>query len=193
MKQGKQGIYARYIKRLLDILLSGCALIVLSPVLLVLALLVRSKLGGPVIFCQERPGRDEKIFKMYKFRSMTDERDADGELLPDEVRLTHFGRIAPLQPGAASPPRRPPWTHRTGPGQWPQRHLLGGEIPAGCGLCPAYHLCRGREDRVGHCGKGIAPRGHQRGKQRNHGGIPGNTGGRRTRITALITSGYIAW
>lgn len=93
VKQGKQGIYARYIKRLLDIFLSGCALLVLSPVLLIVAILVRVKLGSPVIFCQERPGRDEKIFKMYKFRSMTDERDVDGELFPDEVRLTKFGRL----------------------------------------------------------------------------------------------------
>lgn len=92
MKQGKQGIYARYIKRILDVLLSGCALIVLSPVLLIVAVLVRTKLGSPVIFCQERPGKDEKIFKMYKFRSMSDARDENGELLPDEVRLTKFGR-----------------------------------------------------------------------------------------------------
>ena len=92
MKQGKPGVYARYIKRILDVLLSGCALLVLSPVLLVLAVLVRTKLGSPVIFCQPRPGKDEKIFKMYKFRSMTDARDENGELLPDEVRLTRFGR-----------------------------------------------------------------------------------------------------
>ena len=92
MKQGKQGVYARYIKRILDVLLSGCALIVLSPVLLIVAVLVRTKLGSPVIFCQERPGKDEKVFKMYKFRSMTDARDENGELLPDEVRLTKFGR-----------------------------------------------------------------------------------------------------
>ena len=92
MKQAKQGVYARYIKRILDILLSGCALIVLSPVLLIVAVLVRTKLGSPVIFCQERPGKDEKIFKMYKFRSMSDARDENGELLPDEVRLTKFGR-----------------------------------------------------------------------------------------------------
>lgn len=92
MKQGKQGIYARYIKRILDILFSGCALAVLSPVLLIVAVLVRTKLGSPVIFCQERPGKDEKIFKMYKFRSMTDARDENGELLPDEIRLTKFGR-----------------------------------------------------------------------------------------------------
>ena len=92
MVQTKQGIYARYIKRILDILLSGCALIVLSPVLLIVAVLVRAKLGSPVIFCQERPGKDEKIFKMYKFRSMSDARDENGELLPDELRLTKFGR-----------------------------------------------------------------------------------------------------
>lgn len=92
MKQGKQGVYARCIKRILDVLLSGCALLVLSPVLLIVAVLVRTKLGSPVIFCQERPGKDEKIFKMYKFRSMTDQRDESGELLPDEVRLTKFGR-----------------------------------------------------------------------------------------------------
>ena len=92
MKQAKQGVYARYIKRILDVLLSGCALVVLSPVLLIVAVLVRTKLGSPVIFCQERPGKDEKVFKMYKFRSMTDARDENGELLPDEVRLTKFGR-----------------------------------------------------------------------------------------------------
>ena len=93
MVQTKQGIYARYIKRILDVLLSGCALVVLSPMLLIVAILVRTKLGSPVIFCQERPGKDEKIFKMYKFRSMTDARDENGELLPDDVRLTHFGRV----------------------------------------------------------------------------------------------------
>lgn len=92
MKQAKPGVYARYIKRILDVLLSGCALIVLSPVLLIVAVLVRTRLGSPVIFCQPRPGKDEKIFKMYKFRSMTDARDENGELLPDEVRLTRFGR-----------------------------------------------------------------------------------------------------
>ena len=92
MKQAKQGIYARYIKRILDVLLSGCARVVLSPVLLIVAVLVRTKLGSPVIFCQPRPGKDEKIFKMYKFRSMTDARGENGELLPDEVRLTRFGR-----------------------------------------------------------------------------------------------------
>lgn len=85
-------MYQRFFKRALDIVLSLCALIVLSPVLLVVAVLVRIKLGSPVIFHQERPGKDEKIFRLYKFRSMTDARDVDGELLPDAERLTEFGR-----------------------------------------------------------------------------------------------------
>ena len=89
----KASFYEKFIKRLLDMLLSGIALICLSPVLLVTAILVRVKLGSPVIFCQERPGRNEKIFKLYKFRSMTDARDENGDLLPDEVRLTRFGRL----------------------------------------------------------------------------------------------------
>ncbi len=88
----KRGFYEKYIKRLLDIVLSGLALIVLSPVIAIVALLVRVKLGSPVIFKQERPGLNEKIFKMYKFRSMTDERDENGELLPDEDRLPPFGK-----------------------------------------------------------------------------------------------------
>ena len=89
----KASFYEKYTKRMLDIVLSGGALIVLSPVLLATAVLVRTKLGSPVIFCQERPGKDEKIFKLYKFRSMTDARDANGNLLPDEVRLTKFGKL----------------------------------------------------------------------------------------------------
>ena len=90
--QHKAGFYEKYIKRLLDILLSGCALIVLSPLLLVTAILVRVKLGSPVIFCQERPGKDEKIFMLHKFRSMSDARDETGALLPDKERLTGFGK-----------------------------------------------------------------------------------------------------
>lgn len=86
-------MYRKYIKRLLDIVISLVALVVLSPVLLVLAILVRCKLGAPVIFHQERPGYHEKIFKLCKFRTMTDERDEEGNLLPDSVRLTKFGRI----------------------------------------------------------------------------------------------------
>lgn len=89
----RQGIYARSIKRKLDILLSGTALVVLSPVMAVTAWQVRKKLGSPVLFTQLRPGKGEKIFKMYKFRTMTDERDAKGNLLPDEQRLTEFGKF----------------------------------------------------------------------------------------------------
>lgn len=85
-------IYRKYIKRLLDILLSLSGIIVLAPVIAVLALFVRVKLGSPVIFKQKRPGKGEKIFEMYKFRTMTDERDKDGNLQPDDVRLTDFGK-----------------------------------------------------------------------------------------------------
>ena len=85
-------IYKRYVKRLFDIVLSLCAIILLSPVYLILCLLVRIKLGSPVLFHQDRPGRNGKIFHMYKFRSMTDERDDNGELKPDEERLTSFGK-----------------------------------------------------------------------------------------------------
>lgn len=90
--QHKAGFYERFVKRFLDIFLSGMALIILSPTLLVTVILVRVKLGSPVIFCQERPGKDEKIFKLHKFRSMSDERDENGDLLPDEERLTGFGK-----------------------------------------------------------------------------------------------------
>lgn len=85
-------LYRNYIKRFLDIVLSAGAVVVLSPVMAVTAVLVRIKLGSPVIFKQKRPGKDERIFEMYKFRSMTDARDENGELLPDEVRLTSFGK-----------------------------------------------------------------------------------------------------
>ena len=86
-------MYKNCIKRLLDFILSGVALIVLSPVLLIVAILVKTKLGSPVIFHQKRPGKDEKIFTMCKFRTMTDEKDENGNLLPDEVRLTKFGKM----------------------------------------------------------------------------------------------------
>lgn len=92
MKHTPYGPYEKYIKRPQDFLCALLALIVLSPVLLVVALLVRTKLGSPVLFTQDRPGKDGRIFKLYKFRSMTDERDANGNLLPDEVRLTSFGK-----------------------------------------------------------------------------------------------------
>jgi undecaprenyl phosphate N,N'-diacetylbacillosamine 1-phosphate transferase len=93
MNNSKGGIYRRLIKRPLDFMLSLIAIIVLSPILLVVAILVRTKLGSPVLFKQKRPGLNEKIFLMYKFRTMTDERDDKGELLPDSVRLTKFGRL----------------------------------------------------------------------------------------------------
>lgn len=86
------GPYDRFFKRPLDAFLATGALIVLSPVLLITAVLVRMKLGSPVLFTQDRPGRDGKVFKLYKFRSMTDERDADGNLLPDDQRLPAFGQ-----------------------------------------------------------------------------------------------------
>ncbi len=86
-------MYKKYCKRLLDIIISLCGIIILSPVYLLLFILVRFKLGSPVLFTQERPGKNEKIFKLYKFRSMTDERDEKGELLPDEERLTGFGSL----------------------------------------------------------------------------------------------------
>lgn len=86
-------VYAKLIKRILDIILSLTGIILLSPVLLVLTVLVRCKLGSPVLFRQERPGKDEKIFTLCKFRTMTDKRDENGALLPDNVRLTKFGRL----------------------------------------------------------------------------------------------------
>lgn len=89
----KGGIYKTFIKRPMDFILSLIAIIVLSPIFLIVALLVKIKLGSPVIFKQQRPGLNEKIFTMYKFRTMTDERDENGELLPDSVRLTKFGRF----------------------------------------------------------------------------------------------------
>lgn len=90
---GKDSFYCKYIKRILDIVCALAAMIVFCWLYAIVAILVRVKLGSPVIFCQERPGKDEKIFKLYKFRSMTDERDENGELLPDDVRLTRFGRF----------------------------------------------------------------------------------------------------
>lgn len=86
-------MYAKYVKRILDFTLSLLALIVLSPIMLILYILVRIKLGNPVIFKQMRPGKNEKIFKLYKFRTMTDEKDEQGNLLPDEQRLTKFGKF----------------------------------------------------------------------------------------------------
>ena len=86
-------MYAKHIKRILDFVLSLMALIVLSPVLLIVAILVRVKLGSPIIFKQQRPGKNEKIFTLYKFRTMTDKKDENGNLLPDSERLTKFGKL----------------------------------------------------------------------------------------------------
>ncbi|PKR78168.1 sugar transferase [Halalkalibacillus sediminis] len=93
MQNSKDGIYRRFLKRLMDFTLSLIAIITLSPVLLIMAILVRINIGSPVLFKQKRPGLNENIFMMYKFRTMTDERDGNGDLLPDSLRLTRFGRF----------------------------------------------------------------------------------------------------
>ncbi|WP_318582277.1 sugar transferase [Bacillus paranthracis] len=93
MRNSRGGIYRRLIKRPMDFILSLIAIIVLSPVFLIVAFLVKTKLGSPVLFKQERPGLHGNIFKMYKFRTMTDEKNENGELLPDSVRLTKFGKF----------------------------------------------------------------------------------------------------
>lgn len=87
------GVYRNFMKRPLDFLISLTAIIILSPIILIVAILVKSKLGSPIIFKQKRPGLNEEIFIMYKFRTMTDEKGENGELLPDSVRLTKFGRF----------------------------------------------------------------------------------------------------
>lgn len=89
----KETVYSKYGKRVIDIMLSTIALIILAVPMLILAGLVRSKLGSPILFKQDRPGKDEKIFQMYKFRTMTSDTDNEGNLLPDEVRLTKFGKL----------------------------------------------------------------------------------------------------
>ncbi len=89
----KGGIYRRFIKRPMDCILAMMSIVILSPVLMIIAILVRVKLGSPILFKQKRPGLNEKIFTMYKFRTMTDDKDEYGELLPDSVRLTKFGKF----------------------------------------------------------------------------------------------------
>lgn len=89
----KKRFYERYIKRPQDFLCALMAIVVLSPIMLCVTLLVRTKLGSPIIFKQRRPGLNGKIFTLYKFRTMTDKRDENGELLPDDVRLTRFGKL----------------------------------------------------------------------------------------------------
>lgn len=94
MKRDKKPhFYKRYIKRPMDMILSLAAILVLSPVFLIVAILVRFKLGSPILFKQKRPGLNEKIFTIYKFRTMTDKKDENGSLLPDDIRLTKFGRF----------------------------------------------------------------------------------------------------
>lgn len=93
MAMHKTTLYEKYIKRLLDIICSFFAIFVFGWLYVIVAIFVRIKLGKPVLFTQERPGKDEKIFKMYKFRTMTDEKDDNGNLLSDEVRLTGFGKM----------------------------------------------------------------------------------------------------
>ena len=92
MNGHKKGFYEKFIKRPQDFLCALAAIIVLSPIMLITAILVRTKLGSPIIFKQERPGLNGKIFTLYKFRTMTDKKDENGNLLPDEIRLTNFGK-----------------------------------------------------------------------------------------------------
>lgn len=92
MKSKSNGLYCKLIKRLMDFLVAALSIIIFSPLLIILAILVRVKLGGPVIFKQERPGLNGKVFKLYKFRTMTDAKDENGNLLDDEYRLTSFGK-----------------------------------------------------------------------------------------------------
>ena len=97
IKIRKMGFYEKYIKRVIDVACAAGAIVVFSPLYIGVAILVKFKLGSPVLFTQDRPGLVDKdgketIFKMYKFRTMTDERDENGDLLPDEVRLTKFGK-----------------------------------------------------------------------------------------------------
>jgi len=93
MKHKPYGLYEKFLKRMFDIILALIILILFGWIYVIIAILVKAKLGSPVIFCQERPGKDEKIFKLYKFRTMTDQRDENGNLLPDEIRLTKFGKM----------------------------------------------------------------------------------------------------
>ena len=89
----KRGFYEKYIKRLMDVVCALLAITVFSPIYILVAVLVRVKLGSPIIFKQARPGLNEKIFTLYKFRTMTNKKDENGNLLPDDVRLTKFGRL----------------------------------------------------------------------------------------------------
>lgn len=89
----KRTFYDKYIKRSIDFIIALMAIVLVSPILLIIALLVKTKLGSPILFKQERPGLDSEVFTMYKFRTMTDTRNENGELLSDELRLTKFGKM----------------------------------------------------------------------------------------------------
>lgn len=93
MDKHKYSLYEKYLKRTMDFILATLAIIILSPIILCVAIVVRIKLGTPILFSQERPGRDEKIFKLYKFRTMSNEKDHNGNFLPDEKRLGSFGKL----------------------------------------------------------------------------------------------------
>ena len=131
-------MYKNHIKRILDIFLSLCGILILSPVYLILWVLVRRKLGKPALFTQERPGRNEKIFRLYKFRSMTDERDENGLLLPVQYLKGGYepdrskalaGALSALVYGkGASPPRRASGTYGPGPGEREKCPWLGGSV-----------------------------------------------------------------
>ena len=136
-------MYKKYIKRFLDILLSLSVLILFSPLLLLTAILVRIKLGAPVLFSQERPGYRGKIFRIYKFRSMSDKRNAEGELLPDEERLTSFGKLL-----RASSLDELPEMFNILRGE--KRPKLGGEVSTGRFLCRSSVFFAGPEDPAFH-------------------------------------------
>lgn len=127
-------MYHKYIKRFFDIILSLCCIIVSSPILLVTALLVRIKLGSPVIFKQERPGYHNEIFTLYKFRSMTDAVDENGDLLPDKERLPRFGQMLRstshrfLQCKTETTCRCKTRTDWTCTGEWEKCHQLGRKV-----------------------------------------------------------------
>lgn len=196
--QHRAGFYEKYVKRLLDLVLSGLALIILSPLLLGAAILVRVKLGSPVIFCQERPGKDEKIFKLHKFRSMSDARDESGNLLPDGERLTGFGKklrslsidelpeLWDIFRGKMSIVGPRPLLVKYLPLYSEEQHhrhdvrpgLTGwAQVHGRNGLCKSRQLCAGCEDHFHDHPLRLCERGNQRRRQRNDGSVYGDGGG----------------
>ena len=164
-------MYRRFVKRGLDFILSLAGIIVLSPVFLILAVLVRCKLGSPVLFKQERPGKDEKIFTLCKFRTMTDRRDAEGKLLPDSQRLPHFGKLlratsldelpellnilkgdmSIIGPRPLLVSYLPYYTEEermAGSGQRQKFYRLGQTDGKGCGICKKSFFCYGCKSTV---------------------------------------------